>query len=69
MTPAVLDFPALRTITGYKTQPAVERCLKDQGIRYFYSRTGVWTTLDLINAAGGIKQAANADTYQPGDIF
>lgn len=69
MNPAVLDFATLRAITGYQTQPAVERCLKSQGIRYFFSRQGVWTTLDLVNAAGGIKQAANADTYQPGDIF
>lgn len=69
MTPAVLDFQALRTITGYKTQPAVERCLKDQGIRYFYSRSGVWTTLDLINAAGGMKPTASNDDAYPADII
>lgn len=57
MNPAVLDFATLRAITGYQTQPEVERCLKSQGIRYFFSRQGVWTTLDLVNAAGGIEVA------------
>lgn len=65
MVSAVLDFQALRTITGYQTQPAVERCLKSQGIRYFYARTGVWTTLDLVNAAGGLSPAASNDSYSP----
>ena len=65
MTSAVLDFQALRTLTGYKTQPAVERCLKAQGIRYFYAARGIWTTLDLINAAGGVTPAASNDAYSP----
>jgi len=39
MNPAVLDFATLRAITGYQTQPAVERCLKSQGIRYFFLRS------------------------------
>lgn len=30
------------------------RYLDKAGIRYFYGRDGLWTTLDLINAAGGL---------------
>ena len=51
---SVLSTDALKDITGYERAGDVERCLKKQGIRIFYGRNGPWTTLDLINAAGGI---------------
>jgi hypothetical protein len=69
MNPQVLDYPTLQAVTGYQRQADVERCLAKAGIRFFYARSGVWTTLDLVNAAGGLKQAGNSDTYQPSDLF
>jgi hypothetical protein len=69
MNPALLDFATLRAVTGYERQADVERCLTKAGIRFFFARSGVWTTLDLVNAAGGIKPASNSDTYQPSDLF
>lgn len=43
-------------ITGYKQVGDLEKCLKKQGIRFFYGKPGViWTTLSLIEAAGGLK--------------
>lgn len=65
MNPGVIEFASLRSLTGYKTQAAVERCLRSQGIKFFYAARGVWTTLDLINAAGGLKPAAQDETYSP----
>ena len=69
MNAAVLDFATLQAITGYQSAAAVERCLSKAGIRFFYARTGVWTTLDLVNAAGGLKPASANDAYSPADIF
>lgn len=53
-TTSVLDFEDLQRITGYQRRSDVERTLIEQGIRMFRGRTGPWTTIDLINLAGGV---------------
>ncbi|WP_082460409.1 DUF4224 domain-containing protein [Pseudomonas mediterranea] len=58
----VLVFTDLQRITGYQRRSDVERSLVEQGIRLFRGRTGPWTTLDLINRAGGVTPAS-ADRY------
>ncbi|MDH4763381.1 hypothetical protein OMP44_10780 [Pseudomonas sp. CBMAI 2609] len=60
MTPAtgILTFQDLQSITGYNRRADVERILLDQGVRIFRGRTGPWTTLELINQAGGVKPAS-----------
>lgn len=60
MTPAtgILTFQDLQSITGYNRRADVERILLDQGVRLFRGRTGPWTTLELINQAGGVKPAS-----------
>ncbi|MBA1259193.1 hypothetical protein [Pseudomonas oryzihabitans] len=60
MTPAtgILTFQDLQSITGYNRRADVERILLDQGVRIFRGRTGPWTTLELINQAGGVKSAS-----------
>ena len=51
----VLTFDDLKRITGYARRADVERTLHEQGIRIFRGRTGPWTTVELINQAGGLK--------------
>jgi hypothetical protein len=51
----VLTFEDLKRITGYARRADVERTLREQGVRLFRGRTGPWTTLELINQAGGLK--------------
>lgn len=60
MTPAtgILTFQDLQSITGYNRRADVERILLDQGVRIFRGRAGPWTTLELINQAGGVKPAS-----------
>lgn len=60
MTPAtgILTFQDLQSITGYNRRADVERILLEQGVRIFRGRTGPWTTLELINQAGGVKPAS-----------
>ena len=50
----VLNTDELKKITGFKQSGAIEKCLRDQGVRYFHGKNGPWTTLDLINAAKGL---------------
>ena len=62
MLGAILQLDDLRAITGYQHMADIERCLQRQSIRYFYGRKGVlWTTLDLVNAAGGLRIDAPAN--------
>lgn len=56
-TAGVLTFDDLKRITGYARRADVERTLHEQGIRLFRGRTGPWTTVELINQAGGLRPA------------
>lgn len=58
----VLTFQDLQNITGYQRRSDVERTLLDQGVRLFRGRTGPWTTLELINHAGGVT-STNSERY------
>ncbi len=55
---SVLTFEDLKRITGYARRADVERTLHEQGIRIFRGRSGPWTTVDLINQAGGLRPVA-----------
>ena len=62
----LLTFEDLRTATGLTRAGDVMRCLRSQGIAVFYGKGGEpWTTLDLINTAGGLVRgdAANDEPY------
>lgn len=60
--PGVLTFEDLQHITGYQRRSDVERSLVEQGVRIFRGRCGPWTTLDLINKAGGMMPGSD-DKY------
>ena len=51
----ILEFEDLQRVTGYSRRADVERTLRLQGIRIFTGRKGPWTTIDLINQAGGLN--------------
>ncbi len=64
LQPGLVTFDALKTVTGYERRSDIERSLQSQGIRFFYGRNGLWTTLTLINHAGGAG-AENSEFYEP----
>ncbi|MBY5985753.1 DUF4224 domain-containing protein [Halomonas sp. DP5Y7-2] len=66
---AVLSCEDLKQITGYQRPGDVARCLREQGVRVFNGRSGPWTTIDLINQAGGFVQQANDDDIDPRQII
>lgn len=57
-TAEALRFEDLQELTGYTRPADIERCLKKQGIGVFWGRKGPWTTMALINAAGGLTDEA-----------
>ncbi|MAR73687.1 DUF4224 domain-containing protein [Halomonas sp.] len=68
-TSTVLSCEDLKQITGYQRPGDVARCLREQGVRVFNGRSGPWTTIDLINQAGGLVQQANDDDIDPRQII
>lgn len=72
-TAAVLSCTDLMAITGYQRPGDVARCLRAQGIHVFHGKAGPWTTLDLVNRAGGLEPAgSNApapEQLAPDDIL
>jgi len=69
MPHALLKFDDLRALTGYERAGDVARCLRKQGIRIFEGRVGPWTTLDLVNAAGGLSSKGDSDEYDPNEVL
>lgn len=53
----IVQFEDLQKATKLKDCGRIEKKLKADGIRFFYGKKGViYTTLDLINAAGGLSK-------------
>lgn len=68
--PGVLTCEQLLATTGFERVGDLRRSLDQQGIRYFLGRGGaVWTTVDLINAAGGMVRVAASNDPLPADLF
>lgn len=58
--PSALAPEDLERLTGYSRPSDIERWCDRNGVRYFRGRTGIWTTVDAVNAALGIPRGAPA---------
>lgn len=59
MAQGVLSTEELLGLTGYDSIGALRRSLDAQNIQYFQGKGGApWTTIDLVNAAKGLKRDA-----------
>jgi hypothetical protein len=66
---SIVESEDLYAILKLERAGDVVRCLRKQGIAVFIGKGGEpWTTIELINQAGGLK-AANADETYPADAF
>ena len=67
MLGAIIEFDDLCKISGLgerATRATVERWAQRAGICYRYDgRGGIWTTLDAINAALGVRRESESETY------
>jgi len=53
--PSVLTQDDLAAMTGYSRPAEIEADLKRQGVAVKRGRRGLWTTLDALNAALGLR--------------
>lgn len=53
--PAALSHADLERLTGYSRAADLERWCEQNGVRYFRARGRIWTTLDAVNAALGVR--------------
>lgn len=65
----VLTFQDLQLLTGYRRRADVERVLTTQGIKLFRGRLGPWTTIDLVNQAGGLATMDDRGRMYSPDIL
>lgn len=64
MVNGLLTTADLRASTGYDRVGDIRRCLEKQGVEYFWGKDGIWTTVELVNAAKQ-KDRATVAAYLP----
>jgi len=57
MHPAALSHDDLAALTGYQRAADIERWCHQNGVRYFRGKAGLWTTLEAVNTALGLRPA------------
>lgn len=62
MIEQILTSKHLSEITGYQRPADIERCLMRQGVRVLHGKDGIFTTLDAVNAALGVKSDHQPNT-------
>ena len=69
----VLQFEDLQQLCQPDKKPrlaTVEKWARAQGVRFRYDgRGGIWTTLDALNAALGIKAANDSEKYDANQVM
>jgi hypothetical protein len=66
----LVTFDQLKVATGYDRPGDVEKCLRKNGVRFLHGKNGIYTTLDALNAAMGLKFKNLPDNETPDiDIY
>jgi len=63
MSSAIVTPEELKAATGYDRPSDIEKCLRKNGVRFLYGKRGIYTTIDAINLAMGIK-TGKSDTIE-----
>lgn len=58
MHPSALANDDLARLTGYHRQGDIEHWCQTNGVRYFHGKAGIWTTLEAVNTALGLRQGS-----------
>jgi hypothetical protein len=59
----IVDAELLRTLSGKRTEAAIRRWARRQGIAIKDGAEGPWTTIQAVNASLGIDGANNNAVY------
>jgi len=52
---AIVTLDELKAATGCKRLSDLEKCLRQNGVRFLYGRNCIFTTTDALNAAMGLQ--------------
>jgi hypothetical protein len=53
--PGALNTEDLSRLIGYEQPAALEKWCRENGVRFFRGRRGIWTTMDAVNQALGVS--------------
>jgi hypothetical protein len=59
----------LKAATGYDRPSDIEKCLRKNGVRFLYGKSGIYTTIDALNAAMGLKSGNIPEKEQDLDML
>jgi hypothetical protein len=65
----IVTFDELKSATGCSRQSDLEQCLRKNGVRFLYGKKGIYTTIDALNSAMGLKSDQPSDNNQTIDIL
>ena len=68
-SPNIVTMDQLKAATGYDSAGGVERCLRKNGVRFLYGKTGIYTTIDALNAAMGLIKQQDSSHNQEIEIL
>jgi len=68
-SPNIITLDQLKAATGYDSAGGVERCLRKNGVRFLYGKTGIYTTVDALNAAMGLLKEQQTNNNQEIEIL
>ncbi len=63
--PAILTQDDLARLTGYERAAEIEADLKRQGVAVKRGKRGLWTTVDALNAALGLREGGEPQLRLP----
>lgn len=59
----------LKAATGYDRPSDIEKCLRKNGVRFLYGKSGIYTTIDALNAAMGLQSGNIPEKEQDLDML
>ncbi len=62
---SILDSPTLLKLMNCKREGDCKKALEAQGVHVFHGREGIWTTIQLVNAAGMNKMGLLKEETEP----
>lgn len=60
----LVSIEDLKEVMGYERSGDVEKKLIGCGVHVFPGKNGPWTTVDLLNAAGGLIPSKNEEVVE-----
>lgn len=69
MNSAIVTPEQLKAATGYDRPSDIEKCLRRNGVRFLYGKTGIYTTVDALNAAMGLTPDGQDNNIQDIEIY